>query len=73
VKLIPCPACPAQLQHLEPSTSYAQKAWDYAQAHHVQVPPHGPAALTLLSLTAHAQTVHPDLDLVQFLEAYLDS
>lgn len=71
--MIPCPACPAQLQVLEATSSYAQKGWDHARAHGVELPQHGPSALRFLALVAHAQVVHPDIDLAGYLEAYLDS
>jgi hypothetical protein len=37
----------------------------------VDVPVHGPAALTWLALIAHAMVLHPDVALPDYLEAYL--
>lgn len=71
--MIACPACPVKLQPLESTSSYPQKAMEYAAANGVQVPVHGPAALVFLSLVAHAQLCHPELNLHDYLEAYLSS
>ena len=68
-----CPACPANLQPLDPSTSYVATAMTHARAMGVQVPEHGPAALVFCALVSHAMLVHEDLDLVDYLEAYLNS
>lgn len=66
-----CPACPVLLQPLEPSSGYPRKAAQYAEQRGVPVPVHGPAAVVFLALVAHAQLCHPDLDLADYLEAYL--
>jgi hypothetical protein len=68
----PAPDCPTDVQPLEPTTGYVQQAMDYAANRLVDVPLHGPAALTWLGLIAHAMTVHPDLDLEAYLQTYLD-
>jgi hypothetical protein len=68
-----CPACPANLQPLDPSTTYVAGARDHCARLGIAMPAHGPAALVMLALVSHAMVVHKDLDLAAFLEAYLDS
>jgi hypothetical protein len=60
------------IQRLEASSSYCQAAYNHAQALSVEIPVHGPAGLVFLSLVAHAMVCHSELDLVEYLEAYLD-
>lgn len=73
MRLMPCPACPAQLQPLEPASSYANQAWVHARALELQLPEHGPAMAVFLALVSHAMVVHDELDLAEYLEAYLGS
>lgn len=68
-----CPACQARLQPLSPSTEYVKGALEYCQRMAVVIPSHGPAALVFLALVSHAMVVHDDLDLDDFMEAYLGS
>lgn len=70
VRLMPCPACAANLQPLEPSSSYASRAFLHATGLGLELPAHGPNAIVWLSLVAHAMIVHDDLDLGEYLEAY---
>lgn len=67
-----CPACPAQLQPLPLGSEYVHKAMAHAGAQGVVVPAHGPAVLVWAALVSHQLTVHPQLKLREYLEAYLD-
>jgi hypothetical protein len=70
-RLYSCPACPALLQRIDPSTSYAHKALKAVEAAGITLPVHGPEAIVWLSLIAHKGVCHPELDLRGYLEAYL--
>ena len=68
---IDCPIveCGTQLQPLDRSTSWPVKAAQYAAALDVPLA----TAWPFYSLTAHAMIVHDDLDLGDYLNAYLDN
>lgn len=66
-----CPACSAALQPLESTSGYVRNARAYAAYHQAPIPTHGPEALRWLAVVAHAQVVHPELELRQYLEDYL--
>lgn len=70
-----CPACGNLLQPLEPESMWVDLGMAYAAAQRppLTLPTHGPAALVFLALVAHAKVVHPELDLQEYLEVYLDS
>jgi hypothetical protein len=59
------------LQPLSPSSTWVQYAQAHAEARQLQVPVHGPAALTWCALIAHAALLHKDWKLDDYLEAYL--
>lgn len=66
-----CPACPAQLQPLPLGSEYVATAVRHAEALDVAMPAHGPAILVWAALVSHQMTVHDDMDLREYLEAYL--
>lgn len=71
--LMQCPACPAQLQPLPPRSNYVAQAVRYATDLGVDIPAHGPVVLTWAALVSHARVCHDQLDLIEYLEAYLSS
>lgn len=67
-----CPACPNLfLQRLPAGSDYTRNALAHAEQLGLEIPVHGPAALIFATLIAHAMIVHDELDLAEFLEAYL--
>lgn len=68
-----CPACPTKLQPLPPRSNYVGRAVQHAEQLGVPMPAHGPAVLTWATLVIHAMTCHEQLDLHEYLEAYLSS
>lgn len=71
--MIICPACTVMLQPLSPGSAWLDSARQLALTKALSIPTHGPSALVFLALVAHAMVLHPELDLLTFLEAYLDS
>lgn len=67
-----CPACPVLLQPLNSTSTWVDDAVEYARVNKAPIPAHGPVALRWLALIAHAKVVHPELELRQYLEDYLD-
>lgn len=69
---IRCPACPeTYLQPLTPGSRYLDTAKAHAISVGVDIPWHGPAQLVMFALVSHAMILHDDLDLAEYLEAYL--
>lgn len=71
--LMDCPLCPVKLQPLTGHSPILARAVRYAQREGVELPIHGPNALGILGLIAHAWMCHGGVDLKSYLEAYADS